>query len=137
MRLGVVVGPAVSVHRDESRAARRTERRAGRRLPGSDLGRDPLAHRQPPAASFSLVRQPRGGEKEIKFKVNLKDKGGLHSVICMQRGGGGIDAFVGGVELTGYRGGSCRQGVSANGGPGGVPAEVHHRCGTCGQRTRA
>ena len=56
---------------------------------------------QPPAATFNLVRQPRGGETEIKFKVNLKDKGGLHSVICMQRGGGGIDAFVGGVALKG------------------------------------
>lgn len=56
---------------------------------------------QPPAAAFSLVRQPRAGEQKIQFKLDLKDNAGLHSVICMQRGGGGIDALVGGARLKG------------------------------------
>jgi len=56
---------------------------------------------QPPSIEFSLARQPRGGDKHVEFNVKLRDPGGLHSVICMQRGGGGIDGLIGDAPLDG------------------------------------
>jgi hypothetical protein len=56
---------------------------------------------QEPKAKLTMVRQPKPGETTIQFKLTASDNKGLRAAICLQRGGGQIDALVGGVTLSG------------------------------------
>ncbi|REJ67398.1 MAG: hypothetical protein DWQ31_11490 [Planctomycetota bacterium] len=56
---------------------------------------------QNPALEFTVVRPPPGGQHFVELNLKMSDNAGLHAVICMQRGGGGIDALVGGAALKG------------------------------------
>ena len=54
-----------------------------------------------PTIEFNVVEQPKPGDQKIKIALRLTDNAGLKAMICLQRGGGMVDALVGEAALEG------------------------------------
>ncbi len=62
------------------------------------------ADRKPPVIhEFKLVCAPKAGDKTVDVSLKMSDDKGLHSFICLQRGGEWIDAMVADADLKGRR----------------------------------
>ena len=62
-----------------------------------DDNESPVIHK------FELVKQPRVGDKTVRFSLKLSDNEGLSSLVCMQRGGEWNDAMVGDIDFKGSK----------------------------------